>query len=60
MKVILPLFIISAVFSSLTFNLTNKRPRCYIEELFSDSVAMVKWKLYNLPAEEDKKKSKSI
>ncbi len=59
MKTIIIISLISVVFSSLKFQLTTKKPRCYIEELFENSVAMIKWKISNLPEDEEIKKCKS-
>jgi hypothetical protein len=54
------LLCLEAIFSSLVFELKKGRPRCYVEELYDESVAMVKWKLSGLPEDQAKKQSNKI
>jgi len=55
-SIFLIISLLNSILSNLTFQLNN-RARCYIEELFDNSVAMIKWKIRNVPAEDEKKKS---
>jgi hypothetical protein len=55
--IIVLLLCIPAILSSLMFEV-NHIPKCYVEELFHDSVAMVKWKITGLPTAETQKKGK--
>jgi hypothetical protein len=58
MKLLIALFLsIRAIYSSLMFELRNNHPRCYVEEFFHHSVAMIKWKIVGLPEDSAKKQS---
>jgi hypothetical protein len=50
---------LSSVQSSLKFEINVDRPRCFYEELFKDSVMMVKWKVSGIN-EPDEQKAKSF
>jgi hypothetical protein len=51
--------ILSRAESSLKFEINVDRPRCYYEELFKDSVMMVKWKVSGIN-EPDEQKAKTF
>jgi hypothetical protein len=58
MKLIILAFLFGFTFSSLTFELKSNHPRCYLEELFNESVAMIKWKIMDLPEDSVQRSSK--
>jgi hypothetical protein len=58
MKTIILTFLIGAIYSSLMFELRGGQPRCYVEELFEESVAMIKWKLNGLPEDLNRRQGK--
>jgi hypothetical protein len=43
--------------ASLKFTVEYGKPKCYIEELFSTSVGIIKWKVSNLPEDQKVKNS---
>ena len=48
------LFIAIQGMFSLHFDLNTENKRCYIEELFSSSVAVIKYKIWSTPTNVDK------
>ena len=54
------LFLILKNNSCLHFDLNSESKRCYIEELFTGSVAVIKYKMWSTPDNLEKSKIKNI
>jgi hypothetical protein len=60
MKWLILLVIFKFIKTSLKFTIEYGKPKCFIEELFSTSVGIIKWKISDLPEDQKIRDSKVI